>query len=163
MPGGTISGDQERKFCTRPTFTLRIVDVDPVVGEQVRLADHQRDGQEVAVAQRARVQERDRASARFCDQLAHRRRTHHVARREMSRVCRRPVATRCARVSDVVIGELDELAAHQHSAAALLDLARRRVPHHAGAPARIVEGLDQGLDDVAAGCIGLRLAAGTSA
>ena len=33
---GTISGDQDLKFWMRPTFTLGIVDVDPVVGEASR-------------------------------------------------------------------------------------------------------------------------------
>ena len=60
---GTISGDHERKFCTRPTFTARIVDVDPVVGEQVGLVDHQRDGEEVAVAQRCARADARSASA----------------------------------------------------------------------------------------------------
>ena len=48
-----------------------------------------------------------------------------------------------------------QLAAHQHLAAALLDLARGRFPHHARALARILEALDQRLDDRPAG---LRLA-----
>ena len=50
MPGGTISGDHERKFCTRPTFHRRIMNVDPVVGKEIGLFHHQRDGEEVAIA-----------------------------------------------------------------------------------------------------------------
>src|SRR5262249_18261090 len=46
-----------------------------------------------------------------------------------------------------VIGEPAQLAAHQDRAAALGDLARRGLPHHAGAAARILEALDQRLDD----------------
>ena len=55
MPSGTMSGDQEPKFCTRPTFTDGIVNIDPIVGEHLRRLEHQRDGDEVAVAQRSRV------------------------------------------------------------------------------------------------------------
>ena len=55
---GTISGLQFLKFWMRPSFTLGIVHVDPVVGEQSPLIDDQRDGQEVAIrscsARRAR-------------------------------------------------------------------------------------------------------------
>ena len=46
-----------------------------------------------------------------------------------------------------IIGERLQLAAHQHLAAAPRDLARRGFPHHAGTFARILEALDQGLDD----------------
>ena len=35
----------------RPTLDVGLVDVDPVVGEQVLAVEHERDGQEVAVAQ----------------------------------------------------------------------------------------------------------------
>ena len=54
MSLGTIHGLQERKFWIRPTRTAGLVDVDPVVGEQVLVLDHQRDGEEVAVAQAPR-------------------------------------------------------------------------------------------------------------
>ena len=53
-----------------------------------------------------------------------------------------------------VIGEPPHVAAHQHPPAARHDLARRRLPHHAGALARILEALDQRLHHRSAGRIG---------
>ena len=50
-----------------------------------------------------------------------------------------------------------QLAPFEHLAAALLDLARSRLPHHAGTAARILEALDQTLDHRS---VDLRLACG---
>ena len=54
-------------------------------------------------------------------------------------------------LSRAVVGELAQVAALQHLAAALLDLARGRFPHHARALARVLEALDQRLDHRPAG------------
>ena len=93
---GTISGDQDRKFWMRPTFTLGLVDVDPVVGEQVGLVDDQRHGEEVAVAQLVGARPCRPASAMdAADQLADRRRGDDVLRRERLRVRPSAVTRRC--------------------------------------------------------------------
>ena len=51
-PSFTRYGDQWPKFWMRPTFDDWVVDVDPVVGETDRLGHDERDGDEVAVAER---------------------------------------------------------------------------------------------------------------
>ena len=151
MPSGTISGDQERKFCTRPTFTAGRGCRSSCRGTG-RLVHHQRDGEEVAVAQLARVQQRDRLSATICaHQLAHRRRAD-----DMARGVGLALAVRVATL------DAPELAGPRHRRARRSSrpistwpprariLRRGGVPHHAGALARIAEALDQRLDDVAA-------------
>ena len=63
-PSFTMYGDHRPKFWMRPTSTDCVVDVDPVVGEADRLGHDERDGDEVAVAQRVgRRDARRRAAA----------------------------------------------------------------------------------------------------
>ena len=50
-----------------------IMDVDPVVGEEIALLHHQRDGEEVAIAKRAGVQTRDRRRSDLLGELTDRR------------------------------------------------------------------------------------------
>src|SRR6516225_6085009 len=52
--------------------------------------------------------------------------------------------------------ERNELAAHQDLSAALANLARGCLPHHARTFARVFEALDQGLDDRASRLAGRR-------
>src|SRR5436190_7992111 len=49
-------------------------------------------------------------------------------------------------LSGMVIRKLLQLAALQHLSPTLLNFARRRLPHHAGTTARILEAFDQRLD-----------------
>ena len=67
----------------------RIVDVDPVVGKEVGLSHHQRDGEEVAIAQRRAHAGARSASADLVDQFAHRRRRDDMVARYRSHGCRR--------------------------------------------------------------------------
>ena len=55
MPSFTMYGDHWPKFWMRPTSTDRVVDVDPVVREPDGLGHDERDGDEVAVAERRRL------------------------------------------------------------------------------------------------------------
>ena len=60
---GTRSGDQFLKFWIRPSRTLGLVDVDPVVGKRLGPVDDQDDGQEVAVLERLGRLDRPRPAA----------------------------------------------------------------------------------------------------
>ena len=51
---GTIHGDHERIVLDAADAHARLVDVDPVVGEEILAVDDERDGEEVAVAKAAR-------------------------------------------------------------------------------------------------------------
>ena len=116
-----------------------LVDVDPVVGEQIGLVDDQRHGEEVAITQvlGGRLAGRQWADARH--QLADRRRGDDVARRERLPL---PLGRDDAdgpHAEPLIPAQALEPRAHVDAAAALLDLGRRRVPHHAGALAGILE------------------------
>ena len=126
-----------------PDPDRRVVDVDPVVGERVGALEHQRDGEEVAVAQpggrlehrrgRARARRSPRASA-----AAARRST--ALGREARRRRPRPRPRRAAVL----------IACHRRAerdlAAARGDLGRHPLPHLPGPEPRVVELLDQAAD-----------------
>ncbi len=123
------------------------MNVDPVVGEQIGLADHQRYRDEIAVAQPPRMQGRDRTRRERVNQLAQGRGAHDVAG---GVALRHAVGCRHLDAPDPAVGiegEPLQCASHQDLATALHDLARRRLPHHAGAFTRILEALDQCLHD----------------
>ena len=62
-----------------PDLHARLVDVDPVVGEEVGLVDDQRDGDEIAIAQLRRRRRAERGSGSMRgDELADRRRRDDV-------------------------------------------------------------------------------------
>ena len=75
----------------------RIVDVDPVVVEQLCLAHDQHDGEEVAIAQRAACSSEIGTGVMPLHQFAHRRRADDVARGKALALALRGRRPRCSR------------------------------------------------------------------
>ncbi len=118
------------------------MDVDPVVGEEIGRADHQRDGQEVAIFEIQCVGQRRRQRMDAARQLAHRRGRDDVIGAD------HPLALGAGRgeaPAPAIPAELLECMAHQYGVAALDHLVARGLPHHAGATARIAEAFQQRL------------------
>ena len=124
-----------------------LVDVDPVVGEQVLAVDHQRDGQEVAVAQAARGV-LDRLGGAPGSVMPTVRRSGSDEMTSEHSMRSPPARTATTRPSVGV--ELRDRRVHPHLAAGGDDLVGHRLPHLARAEARVVELGDQRLDLVAA-------------
>src|SRR5216684_2285165 len=134
-----------------PDLHARVVDVDPVVVEPLRVLQDEHHGEEVAVAQgpggvegaprklrpehAGKASQRDRGDYMLGDELlaGAPARGHH-----------RPAA------GGSVVGQLVHGRAHQHPAALGAHLLGTRFPHHPGTLARVAEGLDERLDDLAA-------------
>ncbi len=121
-----------------------LVDVDPVVREQVLAVDDQRDRQEVAVAQALGrgLDRAGRGGAGEADRRAQRQRRDDLARLD-------PLAAGLERGDAAVADlELGDGRVHPHLAAVGDDLVGHRLPHLPRAEARVVELVDQRLDVV---------------
>src|SRR5262245_24282662 len=93
------------------------------------------------------MEEGERSRHELLDQLAHRRRADDVSGGVGFDAA---VAGRRLDSPDLAVGIVSkpaQLTAHQHVPTALSDLAGRGFPHHARSLARILEALDQRLDD----------------
>ena len=128
----------------------RLVDIDPVVIEQPAILRHQRDDEEIAIAQRRRGPRRRWRWRRpqAGEEVADRRRGDDVLR---GKGVQAPVAAaRRHPISPAgrIVGDFDGLQAELHGTAPLPDPGRRRLPHHAGTPPRIAEALDQRGDEL---------------
>jgi len=138
----------------RPTCTPRLVDVDPVVGEEVLAVEHEGDGEEVAVAQPApglaHLGRRERASE--VHGRAQRQRRDHLAGHD-----RLAAGLDLHHAAVVVEREPLDGSLGAYLAAQAADLGGHRVPHLARPVARVVELGDQALHLVAAvaeeGCL----------
>ena len=129
----------------RPTFTFGIVDVDPVVGEDVLRADHQRDRQEVAIAKVDRIRRRLGQRVDSARELADRRRRDDVRGVDHHALAVSGLRRDAPAVELLVERNLLERMVHEDAVALGNDEVARRFPHHAGAFPRIAEGLEQGL------------------
>ena len=128
-----------------PDLYLVVVDVDPVVGEQVFGADHQRNGEEIAVAQGTCLAEAGGQRMNTRRQLAHR-----CAADDMRSIDGDDAAIGLARLhlpaaGALILRQLLEAVAHQHMIAARNHLVARCFPHHPRPLAGIAEGFEQGL------------------
>ena len=126
-----------------PDVHVRVVDVDPVVREQVLAVEHHGDREEVAVAQPACAA----AITSGCGcGLGHADRVPQRQRRDHRRRLEHLVAHVHAHAAVAVELELRDPVVEQHLAAELLDVVGHRLPHLAGAVARVVELRDQARD-----------------
>ena len=130
-------------------FDARLVDIDPVVREEVGFVDDQRHGDEIAIAQLVGGCRARRFRGERMYEFADRRRRNDVTRRERHRLAR--FFTRRDRPQPllVVVAECRETRSHVDFATLRTRFARRGVPHHARTLARVLEALDQRLDDFA--------------
>jgi hypothetical protein len=121
------------------------VDVDPVVREQVLAVDHERHGQEVAVAQalRGALDDARRGGAGEADRRAQGQGGDHLAGLDALAA---GLERHDAAVADL---ELRDRRVEPHLAAVGDDLVGHRLPHLAGAEAGVVELVDERLDLVA--------------
>ena len=121
---------------------VRVVDVDPVVREEVLAVQHHGHGEEVAVAHPLRRGDHlgPRVRARHADRVSQRQRRDHGRRLEHL------VAHVHAHAAVVLEVELGDLVVQEHLAAELLDVVGHRLPHLAGAVAGVVELRDQARD-----------------
>ena len=128
-------------------FHAFVVDVDPVVREQVGDIDDERDGQKVAILQPVRGgDDRGRRRSHRVDEIPYRHRRDHMPRGQ--------------RLATAVVLDLEiehtilcvmngrDAAARSQASASSADAIGHGFPHHAGTQTRIVELFDERPDAV---------------
>ena len=123
---------------------LRIVDINPIVGPcALRVADKD-DGEKIAVFERPRMEKSERRRTELCNEFLDRRRGDDMAGLETFAGSIAADGIHRPNLPMRIEMQFLEFAVHDNAAAGLLNFSRGGFPHHAGAPARIAEGFDQG-------------------
>src|SRR4029077_1152969 len=121
----------------------RIVNVNPIVWENIGSIQNQCHNQEIAIAQGPCAGMGSRPGCDLVDQLAHSDRADHIAGGIALGSTVMETDLDVPALLLVPIGKAAQLASLEYPAAALLPLARGGVPHHAGATPRVLEALNQ--------------------